>query len=314
MSKGAGGRDASRIALAVHGGAGDFGGGDAARERASRAGLERALRAGHAVLVAGGSALDAVEQAVRELEDCEELNAGRGSVLTAEGEVEMDAAIARGRDRAAGAVAAVRALAHPISAARAVLDHGAHVLLTGPGAEAFARERGVETCDSTWLVTEHRRRQLAAARSARRVSLDLDGDMRGTVGAVARDATGSLAAATSTGGMTNKLPGRVGDSPVIGAGTWADDTTCAVSGTGAGEAYVRVAFAHEVDALVRLCGATLEAACRRALERVAAIGGRGGCIAIGPAGPPVKCFNTPAMLRGELDSAGCPDIRIHAEV
>ncbi len=303
----------TELALAVHAGAGNLAraGRDAARERACGEGLARSLRAGHALLADGGSALDAVERAVRELESCEEFNAGRGSVLTTSGEIEMDAAIARGRDRWAGAVAAVRGLAHPVTAARAVLEHGVHLLLVGKGAREFARARGIELCDPSELVTEHRRLQLESARSGGRMSLDHEEDVRGTVGAVARDTTGSLAAATSTGGMTNQLPGRVGDTPLIGAGTWADDATCAVSGTGAGEAYIRIAFAHEVDALVRLAGLELDAACRRALEGLASVGGSGGCIAVAPAGPPVIRYNTTAMLRGLIDPDGQLEVHTH---
>ncbi len=294
--------------MAVHAGAGRIDA-DSARRRAQREGLLRSLEVGRELLGAGGSALDAVERAVRELEDCEEFNAGRGSVLTAGGTIEMDAAIASGSGKAGG-VAALRRVRNPIVVARAVLEHGTHLLLVGEGAEQFARAHGIELCPESALETEYRRRQLDGALGAGRVILDHEEVSGGTVGAVARDATGGLAAATSTGGMTNQLAGRVGDSPLIGAGTWADDATCAASGTGSGEAFMRIAFAHEIDALVRLAGLSLAEACQRTLDRVLAIGGSGGCIAVGPTGPPVLLYNTRDMLRGHLDPSGRPDVRI----
>ncbi len=296
------------VALAVHAGAGRIDV-DTARRRAQKEGLSRSLEVGRELLGTGGSALDAVERVVRELEDCEEFNAGCGSVLTAGGTIEMDAAIASGGGRAGG-VASLRRVRNPIAAARAVLDHGTHLLLVGEGAEDFARARGIELCPESALETEYRRRQLEGARVAGRVILDHEETSGGTVGAVARDAAGGLAAATSTGGMTNQLPGRVGDTPLIGAGTWADDATCAASGTGSGEAFMQISFAHEIDALVRLAGLSLAEACQRTLERVLAIGGSGGCIAVGPTGPPVLLYNTRDMLRGYLDPAGNPEVEI----
>jgi isoaspartyl peptidase/L-asparaginase-like protein (Ntn-hydrolase superfamily) len=222
------------------------------------------------------------------MEDDQEWNAGRGAALTAAGIAELDAAVADGRSRRLGAVACVTGVRHPVHAARAVMDDGRHVLLAGPGAEAFARTAGLAFEAADWFVIERRRRDLAR---------------HGTVGAVARDAEGHLAAATSTGGRTAQLPGRIGDSPIPGAGTWADDATCAISATGVGEAFLRAAFAHEVDALIRLAGADLDAACRAALAAVTAAGGDGGCIALAAEGPPVLPFTTSLMHRGwaELD-------------
>lgn len=300
----------SGFALAVHAGAGNLRPGEPGEEevrRVVRAGLEEGRRQ----LAAGRSALDTVERAVRTFESHELLNAGRGSVLTSTGEVEMDAAVMDGSIRAAGAVACVRSLAHPVSAARLVMERSVHVLLVGEEAEAFAREAGAETVDPATLVTDERRRQLEKARSRDRVSLDHDGG--GTVGAVAQDAAGHLAAATSTGGLTNQLPGRVGDSPIIGAGTWADDATCAVSATGHGETFIRVALAHEVDAGIRLGGLTLAEACARALERATALGGRGGLVAVDAAGHLAQPFTTPGMIRGWLDARGEPQVRIFAD-
>jgi isoaspartyl peptidase/L-asparaginase-like protein (Ntn-hydrolase superfamily) len=276
--------------LAVHGGAGS-----APRDEDHaelRRALAESLRAGFAILARGGSALDAVESAVVVLEDHPLFNAGLGAALTAEGGVELDAAIMDGRTRAAGAVACVRGLANPVRAARLVLERSPHVLLVGPGAEAFAAAHGVPRVDPASLVTPARRADLAPGAER------LAGSSGGTVGAVARDAAGHLAAATSTGGVARQLPGRVGDSPVIGAGTWADDATCAVSATGAGEAFVRAAFAHEVDARMRLLGEALEPACRAALERVAALGARGGCVAVDRAGRIALPFTSASMPRG----------------
>jgi beta-aspartyl-peptidase (threonine type) len=241
------------VLIAVHGGAGQPRPAD--RDAARIAALARSLEAGHGLLVAGGTALDAVVAAVEVLESDGGFNAGRGSVRTAEGTVEMDAGVADGAGRRVGAVAAVRGLRHPVAAARAVLDDGRHVLLAGAGAAEFARVAGLGFEPDEWFV---------------------DTDVApGTVGAVALDTDGHLAAATSTGGRHGQLPGRVGDSPVPGAGLWADDAICAVSATGEGEAFLRVAFAHEVDARLRLGGQSLEEACGEALERVDAGGGTG---------------------------------------
>ncbi|MDQ1517483.1 MAG: L-asparaginase / beta-aspartyl-peptidase [Actinomycetota bacterium] len=292
--------------LAIHGGAGPApDDADDADDHGSRwarqaAGLAAALRAGLAVLSGGGAALEAVLAAVTVLEDDEEWNAGRGSALTAAGTVEMDAAVADGRGRRLGGVAAVTGVRHPVLAARAVMDDGRHVLLAGPGAEAFAREAGLAFEPQKWFITDRRRRALA-----RRPVADRTPPVGGsTVGAVARDAGGHLAAATSTGGRTGQIPGRVGDSPVPGAGTWAEDATCAVSATGVGEAFLRAAFAHEVDARLRLEGADLDAACRAALAAVTAAGGDGGCIAVSGEGRPVMPFTTGLMHRGWVEVGG----------
>jgi len=279
-------------ALAIHGGAG-------AHPRSPHAagvqqGLRESLAAGESVLARGGSALDAVVAAVRVLEASPWFNAGVGSVLSANGEIEMDAALMEGTTHCAGAVAGVRRVVHPIDAAQAVLRDGRHVLLCGEGADAFALTAGVASAPPGSLVTERRRAQLARvlARTRREVG-------GGTVGAVARDARGRLAAATSTGGLVAKRPGRVSDSALIGCGTWADDASCAVSATGEGEYFIRSVFAHSVDERVRR-GEPLEAACRAALREVERLGGHGGCIAIGADGSLALPFGTPAMPRGWL--------------
>ena len=259
-----------------------------------------ALRTGASVLDGAGSALDAVVSAVKVLEDDPEFNAGRGSVLTADGTVETDAAVADGQRRA-GAVAACRGVRNPVEAARAVMERTEHVLVVGEGVQRLAVDWGIPLEAEEWFVTPRAREQLS------RVRARLAPPVGETVGAVARDVQGHLAAATSTGGRIGQRPGRVGDSPLLGAGIWADDATCAVSATGHGEAFVLAAFAHEVDALVRLAAADLGTACKRALEAVSACGGRGGCIAIDAAGHVAMPFTTAAMLRGWTDDLG----RIH---
>jgi isoaspartyl peptidase/L-asparaginase-like protein (Ntn-hydrolase superfamily) len=293
-----------RIVLAAHGGAGRPYADRADAEEAARA-LSECLRAGHAVLARGGSALDAVELGVALLEDHPLFNAGRGGALTAEGEVELDAAVMDGRTRRAGAVACVRGIANPVRAARLVLERSAHVLLVGAGAEAFAAAHGLPRVDPTSLVTPPRRAELERVRREPGAR-----DGRGTVGAVARDRSGHLASATSTGGVSGQLPGRVGDSPLIGAGTWADDASCAVSATGAGEAFVRAAFAHEVDAQMRLLGASLEDACRAALARVGALGAQGGCVAVDRAGRLALPFTSASMARGSVGPDGEPRVAV----
>jgi L-asparaginase/beta-aspartyl-peptidase (threonine type) len=294
------------IRLAVHGGAGGRGRLEPDPEREAVVGraLCDALLAGHRVLRSGGTAIDAVVEAVVVLEECPALNAARGAVLRSDASVVLDAAVMDGRERRAGGIAAVRGVRNPILAARAVMESSGHVLLAGEEASAFALEQGLEAAPADWFVTPQRVAQLERARADRRTRLDHDG--AGTVGAVALDAARHLAAATSSGGMTLALPGRVGDSPVPGAGTWADDRTCAVSGTGEGEIFLRCAFAHEVDAAMRLQGLDLEAACERALARVESLGGRGGCAAIDAAGAAALPFSTAAMPRGCIGPEGAP--------
>lgn len=269
----------------------------------ARAGLRRALDAGLTVLRAGGSAVDAVVTAVAVLEDDESFNAGRGSALTAAGTVEHDASVADGATGRAGAVGGVCGPRHPVEVARAVMERTPHVLMAGAGAEAVARAAGLAFEDPGWFVTERRRAELAASGGAPTAAF-------GTVGAVALDLDGHLAAATSTGGVTGQAVGRIGDSPGIGAGTWAVDRTCAVSGTGHGESYIRVAFAHEVDAQIRLAGADLDRACASALAAVTAIGGSGGCIALTAAGSIAMPFTTRGMHRGWIDHARVPRVAV----
>jgi beta-aspartyl-peptidase (threonine type) len=298
--------------LAVHGGAGRIvpQGLGAERAAAARRGLGASLAAGMAVLREGGSAVDAVVAAVTVLEDDELFNAGRGAVLTADGGVEHDAAVADGATRRAGAVSCVSGIRNPVLAARAVLERTPHVLLSGAGAHALARREGLGFMPIDWFVTAHRQQLLAGTRPDGRVESEFLGE---TVGAVALDGAGHLAAATSTGGVTGQLTGRVGDTPLIGSGTWADDRTCAVSATGTGEAFILSAFAHEVDALVRLAGLSLGAACRRALREVQARAGTGGCIAVGPDGTVALPFTSAGMFRGVADATGVRRIGMFAD-
>jgi isoaspartyl peptidase/L-asparaginase-like protein (Ntn-hydrolase superfamily) len=277
----------AEVAIVVHGGAGRLPSSGGRIDR-MRAGAAAAVEAAHAVLAAGGSALEAVAVAVVALEDDPEYNAGRGAALTEYGGVELDAAVMEGTRRGAGAVACVGGVRNPVRAARAVLEDRRHVMLVGEAAQAFAREAGVELCPEAWFVTDGQRGALAAGAS---------GWEAGTVGAVARDADGHLAAGTSTGGTMGKRPGRVGDSPLIGCGTWADDATAAVSCTGDGEAIIRAAAAHEVDALLRYAGRSLEEACEEALASLGRLGGHGGLIAVSRDAVAAP-FTSPGMTRG----------------
>lgn len=303
--------------FALHGGAGiiDPENFSAARRAAYSAELERIAQHAWRMLVQGADALDVVEAAVALLEDCEYFNAGRGAVLNRDGEPQFDASLMDGATRRAGAVAAVRTPRNPIRLARAVMEHSEHVMLVGPDADRYAAEHGVVQATRDYFVIPEREAQLALARAHGRVSLDHDEnygnavhraarDKSGTVGAVARDLAGHLAAATSTGGMTNKLPGRVGDTPIIGAGTWADDATCAVSTTGHGEFFMRGAVAHDVHARIRYGGNTIAVAAKAALDDIQALGGSGGLIAIGADGTIAMPFNSPGMYRAWVDASG----------
>jgi beta-aspartyl-peptidase (threonine type) len=290
--------------LVIHGGCGAMRPDTvpADQEEQARAGLNAALDAGEAVLASGGSAIDAVEAAARMLEEDPSFNAGRGSVLSASGAVELDAAIMDGRDRRAGAVAGLRTTRAPIKAARAVMEHSPHVLLTYEGAEEFARTQGLEQVDNSWFVTPQRQAQLDKIMAA---GGTFDADIKyGTIGAVACDVYGHVAAATSTGGLTAKRWGRIGDSPLIGAGTYADDRAAAVSATGLGEAFIRAAAAHELCARLRIGGEALQDALDAVLADVGALGGTGGLIAVSPSGQSAWGFTTPGMYRGEAGPEG----------
>ncbi|MFN7552204.1 MAG: isoaspartyl peptidase/L-asparaginase family protein [Pseudomonadota bacterium] len=310
-----------RIAFALHGGAGviDPEAFPATRRAAAAAALRDIAQRAVAALRGGARAIDVVEHAVVDLEDCEHFNAGRGAVLNRDGEVELDAAIMDGRDRGAGAVCAVRCVKNPVRAARAVLDAGEHVLLAGAGADRFALQCGLPVAGPDWFVLDDRRAQLAAALAEGRITLDHDERwsdaqrVSGTVGAVALGADGHLAAATSTGGMTNKAPGRVGDSPLIGAGTFADDDSCAVSATGHGEFYIRRVLGHDLHARMLYLEQPLHVAAEEALAEVVRMGGTGGLVAVDRSGTVVLSFNSPGMYRAWLADNGTIRVGIYRE-
>jgi beta-aspartyl-peptidase (threonine type) len=294
--------------LLIHGGAGVIRGMDAATEQAVRAALADALRRGHAELAAGDSACDAVAAAVVELEDAPYFNAGRGAVFTNEGINELDAAIMDGAALLAGAVAGVRHVRNPVLLARAVMDHSPHTMVAGEGAERFAREQGIALVDSEYFRTESRWQQLQDA--LRMTAAGGVVDHFGTVGAVALDARGRLAAATSTGGMTGKRWGRIGDSPLIGAGTYAN-AACAMSGTGWGEFYIRTAAAHAVCMRVATMRQPLADAAEQVVNReIPGLGGSGGAIVLGADGSFAMPFNTGGMYRGRIGGDGVPHVAI----
>jgi len=312
--------------LVIHGGAGTIvrSAMTTKQEQDYRTALAAALEAGQEVLIGGGSATEAVVAAIVSLEDCPLFNAGRGAVFTSDGRIEHDASIMDGATRKAGAVAGVTRVRNPIRAAQAVMTATRHVMLIGPGAETFAEAAGLEIVDPSYFHTPERLAQLARARAEGRLELDHDGTSRsgapassddkkfGTVGAVACDALGNLAAGTSTGGLTNKQCGRVGDSPIIGAGTWADNATAAVSGTGLGEAFMRSCAAHEVAALIKYKGLSLDAAVAEVANvTVPANGGTGGLIAVDATGNIAMHFSTAGMYRGVVRGKGGPEVDIY---
>jgi beta-aspartyl-peptidase (threonine type) len=302
---------AAPIAIAIHGGSGTINKDEFTPERESeiRAALEQAVRAGHGILAAGGSSLDAVTRAVTLLEDSPHFNAGRGAVFNAEGKNELDASIMDGAGLQAGAVAGVHNVRNPILLARKVMTDSPHVMLTGAGAEAFAREQGIVFEDDAYFFNEYRWQQLQKAKAGLETGATFLSETPdlwfSTVGAVALDRSGNLAAATSTGGMTNKRWGRVGDSPIIGAGTYADNRSCAVSATGHGEYFIRATVARDICARVQYTGASLaEAADAVVKGQLAEMGGEGGIIAIDPAGNLSLTFNTAGMYRASIDTRG----------
>ena len=316
-----------RYVLAIHGGAGTISRSDLTPEleEAYRAALREALEAGYSVVNRGGASLDAVVAALRIMEESPLFNAGKGAVFTNEGTVELDASIMDGRTRNAGAVSGVKEVRSPITLARLVMEQSPHVMLTGPGAEAFARQHDLEMVPNDFFYTERRRRQLERAQQRENVptggdALLLDEDREaqnhkyGTVGAVALDRRGNLAAGTSTGGMTNKRFGRVGDAPIIGAGTYADNETCAVSATGHGEYFIRGVVAYDVAAMMQYAGLSLNAAANAVvMGRLAELGGTGGIIALDRDGNVAMPFNTPGMYRGAIDEDGNVVIKIYRD-
>jgi L-asparaginase / beta-aspartyl-peptidase len=316
------------LVLLIHGGAGVIEPSrmTAAKEAAYRSGLAAALDAGYAVLERGGTSLDAVAAAVRTMEDDPQFNAGRGAVLNHEGDAELDAAIMDGSGPRAGAVAAVHHVKNPIDLARLVMEQSPHVLLVADGAEEFALTKGVVLVPRSYFRTEPRERELEEARRAEAARASVpttraEGgafaaalQVTGTVGAVALDRAGNLAAATSTGGLTNKMHGRVGDSPLIGAGTYANNESCAVSGTGQGEYFIREVVAYDICALVEYRHLPLAQAVHEVIhEKLQSKGGEGGVIALDPKGNFTMDFNSVGMFRGARDSLGKREIALYRD-
>lgn len=315
-----------KIMLVVHGGAGTITRASMTpeSEQQYRAALEQALRSGHAVLAKGGSSLDAVETAVRVMEDNPLFNAGKGAVFTHDGKNELDAAIMDGRTKAAGSVAGLTIVRNPITAARAVMEKSAHVMMIGRGAELFATQQGLEIVDPAYFWTERRWKGLQqellleqGKKPQARFETPLqDQDDRkfGTVGAVALDRAGNLAAATSTGGMTNKKYGRVGDVPIIGAGTFAENESCAVSATGHGEFFIRWSVAYDIAALMKYRGLTVAEAANEVIhKKLVPVKGEGGVIALDAKGNFAMPFNSEGMYRGWIGPDGKPHVEIYKD-
>ncbi|MDO9224339.1 MAG: isoaspartyl peptidase/L-asparaginase [Caulobacter sp.] len=318
-------------AIAIHGGAGVIERKDMSpqAEAAYRAAMARAVATGTAVLEQGGSAMDAVEAVIREFEDDPLFNAGRGAVFTAEGTNSLDAAFMDGETLKAGAVAGVTRTRHPISLARAVMEKSKHVMLVGPGADAFSVFAGLEQVEPSWFFTERRWAQLVKALTADGLPIPSrpagapaphaftpipDDRKFGTVGVVALDTAGNIAAGTSTGGTTAKRWGRVGDSPIIGSGTYASNQSCAVSGTGTGEYFIRLTVAREICALVQYKGMTLQQAADEVIQtRLTALGGDGGVIALAPDGQIAWSYNTSGMYRARAAQGQAPVISIYKD-
>ena len=299
------------IRLALHGGAGDAAGG--ADHAEHRAALSRIAAEGVALLRGGKPALDVVERVVVLLEECPLFNAGVGAVLNRDGAPELDASIMDGATRACGAVAGVSRTKSPVQLARAVMEKSPHVLFIGEGADALGRELGLPQVTPDYFVTEERFRQLKDAHARNVIVLDHDdvsGGAFGTVGAVARDKDGHLAAATSTGGLTNKHPGRVGDTAIVGVGTFADDSTAALSCTGTGESFIRAGFGHHIHARIAFSGWDLQKACAEALDQVRAYNGRGGCVAIDRQGNIAMPYNSKVMFRAWAGADGRVNVAV----
>lgn len=307
------------IALAIHGGCGTLPKAEMteAEWAEARADLARSLRAGWTILAKGGSAVDAVEAAVVVMEESPHFNAGHGAAFNAEAEHELDASIMDGATLAAGALCAVRRIRNPVTAAKALMRCGDPLLLAGPAGDAFAQAEGLAMVENGWFSTERRRKNLAAMKArelAGTAGEASEAEKHGTVGAVARDAAGHLAAATSTGGYTNKPPGRVGDSPIIGAGTYARDGRCAVSGTGKGEFFMRYCVGHEIASLVGYAGLPLPTAAERVVAELTAHGIGAGLVAVGADGTIVAPYNSDGMYRGWVTPDGLVQVATHAEI
>jgi beta-aspartyl-peptidase (threonine type) len=317
----------SKVTLVIHGGAGTITRQNMTpeKEKAYQAALQQALQAGYDVLKKGGASMDAVEAAIHVMEESPLFNAGKGAVFTNEGKNELDASVMDGKTLKAGAVAGVTNVKSPISLARKVMEASEHVMLTGRGAEHFAKEKGLEIVDPSYFYTETRFQQLQNAKKEEKVQLDHSGDKGsldeqiftegnkyGTVGAVALDAYGNLAAGTSTGGMTNKRWNRVGDAPIIGAGTYANNQTCAVSATGHGEYFIRSVVSYDISALMEYKGLSVQqAADEVVMKKLVQRGGEGGVIAVDAKGNVAMPFNSEGMYRGFVKADGKPTVLIY---
>jgi beta-aspartyl-peptidase (threonine type) len=302
------------FAIALHGGAGTISPDTMTPEKytAYTQGLKKALDIGYELLAARASSLDAVEAAVKSLEDCPLFNAGKGAVFNNAGKHEMDAAIMFGLDKTAGAVCGINIARNPVQVARAVMERTQHVLISGAGANAFALEQNLPCEHDDYFYNQFRFEQWQESLAEGKVQLDHSEKKMGTVGAVALDCMGNLSAATSTGGMTNKKYGRVGDSPLIGAGTWADNKTCAISCTGHGELFIRSVVAYDIACLMEYKGLSLQEACDKVvMEKLVAIGGEGGLVAIDAAGNIQMPFNSSGMYRAMRTSNGKEEIAIY---
>lgn len=317
---GAGSMDAISVSanhpwcLVIHGGAGGppRGSMSPGAENAYLQKLDTALLAGSEILRNGGSSLDAVEAVVRFMEDCPMFNAGKGSVLTLEGVAEMDASIMDGKTLNAGAVAGVHSIKNPVSAARKVMENSPHVLLMDGGAEEFAKDQGLEIVDPAYFVTRTMKERWEKSKKEEPGQGKEEGKKSGTVGAVALDQHGNLAAATSTGGMMNKMHGRIGDSPIIGAGTYANNLTCAVSCTGHGEFFIKNVVAYDLSAMMEYRGIPIEEAAKIVImEKLKSRSAEGGLIAVDKEGRMAMEFNTNAMFRGYVNSEGQKGVMIY---
>lgn len=317
-----------KFAIAIHGGAGNLVKMKLTpeEEESYKQALDAALSAGSAILAAGGTSIEAVEAAITSLEDCPLFNAGKGAVFTHDGHNELDAAIMNGENLECGAVAGVRHIKNPIQLARKVMENSEFILLQSEGAEAFAKEQGIEWVDTSYFFTQHRWDQLQDAIEEDKTELDHSEKKKasvqskpgeekfGTVGCVALDVHGNIAAGTSTGGLTNKRFGRIGDSPLIGSGTYADNSTCAVSCTGKGEDFIRLNVAHDIASLVRYAQLDIQTACDSVvMKKLKDIKGRGGCIAIDTQGNIAMPFTTSGMFRGSIDVKGVKNIALYGD-
>lgn len=314
LSMPAAAQEDGRWSIAIHGGAGTIARDNMTPEQdaAYREALRKALDAGAKVLREGGTAMDAIQAAIEPMEDDPLFNAGRGAVFTWDGDIELDASIMDGRTRDAGAIAGVRGIRHPIQLARKVMTDSPHVMLSGEGAETFAAEQGIENMPSEWFETERRRKSLERMKAEKLSAIDVDVKF-GTVGTVALDQDGNMAAGTSTGGMTGKRWGRIGDAPIIGAGTYADNRSCAVSATGWGEFFIRAGVARMICARIDLGGEDAQLAADTVIAEVGEMGGDGGVIVVDRSGAALFSMNTSGMYRGRATSEGLSEVAIYAD-